>query len=314
MRALASLTFLALLLCAVVFAPSGGDGLWVRTLHNFAHGPIFGCVALIALLGPRDALWFATKPAALRYALAFAVAALLGAATELAQVPTGRDASFEDFGHDLLGASVFLLLFAACDRSVHVRVSTKRFVFLLGLIALAALVWPLVSTGVAYARRVNGFPVLADFSHSIGAGFISARLTQIEVVPLPTDGTGASEQKALRIRFLPGRWPGIEFTEPPPDWRGFDTLVFDVLNSEPEELAFVVRIDDEMHNGRFADRYNHEFHVPAGTRTLVKIPLSEIESAPRTRRFDLAEVHRIVVFRSATSTAETMYLVGVRLE
>jgi hypothetical protein len=313
-RAIAFVLLLGLLLGAVIFAPSGGDGLWIRTLHNFAHGPIFGCVALLGLLGSRDLRWFSSVPAGLRYAIAFAFAAGLGAATELAQVPTGRDASWSDLGQDLLGAGTFLLLFATFDTAARMTRATRAITLVLGLLALALLLSPLISSGIDYARRARGFPVIADFTRGIGIGFISTRFTSIDVLPFADMAPRSDRHRAMRIRFLSGTYPGIEFTEPPPDWRGYNTLVLDVANSEASQLDFVVRIDDEMHNGKSADRYNHTFHVPARSRASVKIPLSDVKSAPRTREFDLSRVDRIIIFRSKSSRVETMYLIGMRLE
>jgi hypothetical protein len=312
-RVLASLAFIGLLLAAVVFAPAGDDVLWVRTLHNFAHVPIFGAVALAALYALRSIPALASRAPIQQYALAIAVAAFLGGATELAQIPSGRDASWMDLGNDLLGAAAFLALYAAFDRSAAPRNAAARALrFAAGALVLAYAASPLASAAIAYSHRADGFPAIADFTRGIGEGFISTRFTSIDVEPLPPPWDSAS-QRALRIDFHPGSWPGIEFTEPPPNWQGYRTLQVEVINPTSAELGFTVRIDDRQHNGHEADRFNRRFDVAPATRTTFSIPLQDIESAPRDRLFDLTQVRRIIVFRSKTSSAERMYLVGMRL-
>src|SRR5437868_14176541 len=44
-----AIVLIGILLAAVVFAPVPGGTLGIRTLHDFAHAPIFGCVALLTL-------------------------------------------------------------------------------------------------------------------------------------------------------------------------------------------------------------------------------------------------------------------------
>lgn len=309
-RVLIACAFVGVLLAIVVFAPTNGATLWLRTLHDFAHVPIFAAIALAVLLATRNVPAFAMRPRWHRYALAFGVAVSLGALTELAQVPSGRDASWGDLWSDLLGALAAIALYAAFEFRRFSHRATAVTTCLLALLIASA---PLFRTAMAYSRRAEGFPAIADFTRGIGAQFISRRFTTIGVEPLPiewaSDPTGA-----LRIDFFPGSWPGIDFTEPPPDWRGYRALAVDVINPTDVELVFTIRIDDREHNGRHADRYNRAFNVAPQTRTTFTIPLADIESSPRDRKFDLSQVKRIILFREEESTAARMYLVNMWLE
>ncbi|MET0535715.1 MAG: VanZ family protein, partial [Steroidobacter sp.] len=112
-----ALALIAILLAAVVFAPVPGDTRWIRTLHNSAHAPIFGCVALLALFVIRSR-WQQSNLIS-QYTLALAAVFGLGVITELLQIPAGRDASFEDALHDVIGALAFLGIFAAFDPRVR---------------------------------------------------------------------------------------------------------------------------------------------------------------------------------------------------
>jgi hypothetical protein len=317
LRSILLLLSIAGLLGAVVFAPSmGGGSLWAATLHNLAHGPIFGCVALIALIGLRGRAWFALQGPARQYLIAFAATALLGAATELAQVPTGRDASWFDLGNDVLGAIAFLSIFAAFDqrRAGESKSRRQAFARLLGLAALAVLFFPLAWTGYAYARRASAFPEIANFAEGIDGGFLHSRYSHIEIAPLPEPWAAFPNERALRIEFQPASWPGIEFKETPPDWRGYDALILDVTNPQRTELEFLVRIDDRAHNWRLVDRYNRRLRIAPATRTTFRIPLSDIETAPRDRTFDLRNVARMLVFQSKNTAPEVMYLSRVWLQ
>lgn len=310
-RLLAPLCCIALLVGAVVFAPMGGHTLWLRTLHNFAHVPIFGGIAIAGLLMARAWSDAAVRGRWFGYCVGFALAALLGAATEAAQSVTGRDASWLDLGNDVLGAAAFLALFAAWDKGA--RTAVRVGAFAIGVVALAVAAMPLVTMGRAYAQRARVFPVVAEFEQALGTAFISTRFAAIAVEPLPASWS-AELQRALRIDFYEDRWPGIEFTEPPADWRGYRALHVDVANPSAVPLAFTVRIDDFAHNGREADRFNRMFTLEPYARSTFVIPLEDIENAPRERRFDLARVRRIIVFRSQPSQAPTLYLVRMALE
>lgn len=316
-RSIACLLLLAALLGAVVFAPSFGDNsLWAATLHNLAHGPVFGCVALISLIGLRGFSWFETQKRTHQYVIAFAIAVVLGAASELAQVATGRDASWFDVGNDVLGAIAFLSIFAAFDTvSGGVQTRGRRgLTFFFGAVALLVLASPLAWTAYAYASRAKAFPQIANFSEGIGFGFLHARLSVIDITPVPEEWARFSEERALRIHFLPGPWPGIEFRETPPNWRGYRALLLDVTNPRDSTLTFIVRIDDRRHDGRYADRFNRRFEVPGATRSTIRIPLSDIESAPRDRKFDLANVARLLLFQPKGTEPGVMYVSRVWLE
>ena len=307
---------LAVLLGAVVFSPQGGpnDTLWMGTLHNFAHGPIFGCVALILLYGLRSHARFVSQSFVRQYLIVFALTAVLGLATEIVQRFTGRDSSVEDLITDMLGAASFLLLFAAFDPGRKVRVRNSASFVVPGLIALGVLCWPLVLTARAYIDRARAFPVIADFTQGVGLRFISARNATIEVLPMPAQWAGADGERALRVSLGGGDWPGVELWEPSPDWTGYRELAIELFNPHAFELDVSMRIDDRHHNDQMGDRYNARIELPPQARTTIRIPLAEIESAPRGRKFDLKRTARLLIFRRAAMQNETFYLVRVRLE
>ena len=110
---------LGILLLIVVFAPVPGDSRFVNTLHNAAHGPIFGCIALLILLGLRALHLPANAIVSRQYAMAFVLAVGAGLATEVAQSLTNRDASWMDLRNDAIGALAFLLMFFPFDARIR---------------------------------------------------------------------------------------------------------------------------------------------------------------------------------------------------
>jgi hypothetical protein len=306
-----TLIAIMLLCAAVVFSPKGGEWLWSRRLHDLAHGPIFGCVAVLVLLSLRAGSPSSRRPIGKQYAIAFITAVALGALTEVAQFASRRDPSWWDVATDALGAAAFLLANAAFDS--RVRAAVRRLVAWTSIGAAVLLLIPMISTAVAYLDRARSFPVIADITRGIGGDFWTTRLVETEIEDLPRTWS-TTRERGMFIEFLPGRWQGLDSREPPVDWSGYATLVVDLINPTGHDLEVVLRIEDRAHDGRYADRYNGELNIPPQTRSVFRIPLADIEAAPRGRKFELSKVNRILLFRRDSSQASSMYLVGMRLE
>lgn len=294
----------ALLVTAVLFSPSWGNWLWLRTLHDFAHGPVFGAIAIVLLMAQRHR---SRGDVRTHYPVAIAASVFLGGATELIQWFTHRDPSWNDFCTDVIGVATFVSCYALFDsRITHLR----RALMPLAAIALSVMLWPVVVTAHAYYERSHAFPLIFDLNRGIGMYFITTRLvhTRIETMPAPW-----SSESALRVDFLPGKWQGIELREPPSDWRECDELLVDLVNPTSETLRVVVRVDDEQHNWKYADRYNGNFDIAPNSRVGLRIPIEEIRTAPKTRELDLSRVARVVVFRRRDSQAPSMYVSRMEL-
>lgn len=304
------------LLAAVVFAPIPGRAVWLSKLHDFAHGPIFGCVALLALAVVRGAGGWLGRGALAQYAFALAVAAALGLATEAAQLLVGRDASWGDFGRDVLGAGSFLAAFAAFDPATRGSGrSLLRGAALASAVAgLGYLATPVLQAAAKYYERSRAFPVIADFSQKVDVYFIARNAALIEHTLLPQGVAAVRGERAARVRFLQGQYPGVEFLEPAPDWRGYSALAVEAVNPTAHALKLVVRVHDAHHTHAFTDRYNRSCTLAAASRGICRFPLADVERAPRGRRMDLQRIAGLVVFRADESAAREMYLVRLWLE
>lgn len=305
---------MAILVIAVIFSPAPGHTRWIKTLHNSAHGPIFGCIALLILHVIRAHPRWRSLPSLSQYLISLLISTLLGAATEIAQGFTGRDASFSDTLHDVLGAAAFLALSSAFDQWLQTRARGARVAALtFAATLLTFLAAPVVRSAAEYRQRDELFPVLADFSRDFDRYFIGQRFAAIGHAPLPS-WAAESNDSALRVTFLAGSYPGIDIAEPLPDWSAYSTLAFDITNPTSLDLGLVLRVDDARHNQQHADRFNKTYRLAPHTRTVLRVSLSEIESGAVERTLDMHNIASVVLFRDDTSRASEMYFSRAWLE
>lgn len=295
---------MAILLAAVVFAPVPGDTRWIRTLHNSAHAPIFGCVCLLVLFVIRAQPRFASLSLAGQYALAVAAALLLGILTELLQIPVGRDASIEDALHDVIGAVALLGLFAVFDRRVrassHPR-TLRSIAAVVGVVALAVAIAPVTRAAIKYRQRDDRFPVLADFTERYDRYFILQYSSEFSPATMPAPWANKAGEEAMHVSLLDGSYPGLNFIELQPDWSAYSTLAVDLTNPTSLNLRFELRVHDATHNNQPADRFGRRFDLAPGTRQVIRIPLQDIAAGPQTRALDLHNIAGMFIFRTGDS-------------
>lgn len=304
---------ICLLFVVVIFAPMSGQTRAIDTLHDFAHAPIFGCVALLLLQALRAGQQSGSSGIIRQYVTALVVAVLLGALSELAQIPAGRDASWLDLRSDLLGAAGFLGVFAVIDP----RLQRSRLRFFAGLAGIALLLLhslSLLQASGAYVHRARIFPELATFGADRDLYFMSPQWADIAPANIPLPWASRAGEQAVHVRFYEGSWPGFHLAELSPDWTGCQRLVLDLINPTDQPLALEVRVNDIHHNNDYEDRFNRTFVVSPQSRSVVTIAIRDIEAAPRARPMDMRHIADMILFRSAGSTAGEMYVAALRLE
>jgi VanZ family protein len=295
-----ALLAMGILLWAVVFAPVPGDTRWIRTVHNSAHAPIFGGIALLSLILIRARPRLAALGPAKQYGLALAVAVLLGILTELVQILTGRDASFQDALHDTIGAVAVLGIFAVFDARLRssARAPTVRWVAaIVGVLALAIAATPVTRAAIKYQQRDHRFPVLADFTERFDRYFILQQWAELSPSQMPARWASRTGEQAMHVRLLEGPYPGLHFIEMPPDWSAYQTLALDLTNPTSLDLRVVVRVHDAAHNNELNDRFNRVFDLPPATRQVIRIPLRDVAASPQGRELDLRQVAGMIVFQ-----------------
>lgn len=309
-----ALALIGILLVTVIWAPVPGHRRWIGALHNAAHAPIFGCIAVLMWTAIRAHARLALLSPVRQYLLALISTALLGIVTELAQIPTGRDASVSDALNDMLGALAFLLVFCAFDPRLRSARPVRAIAIVAAALLFAIPAAPVVRAAAKYQQRDHRFPVLAEFSHGYDRFFIMQQSSVFKPKRLPEAWASSADESAMHVRFLAGPYPGMDFIEPSPDWSGYSTLAFDVTNPTSKRLELLLRVHDAAHINQLADRFNKLVSVAPSTRVVLRIPLSEIRSGPQTRELDLRHVAGIILFRTDASQAGEMYLSKVWLE
>jgi hypothetical protein len=290
----------ALALCAVIAAIVFGapdPNARLRSalaIHDFGHVLAFGLVTVLVAF----ALSSRSRPTFLgrtgMACLAAIAAVALGGAVELAQVASGSNGDPWDVVRDSGGAFSVALLLTARDpaMSAPARVALAC----AAVFALAAFAYPIWVTLVDEARGREQFPVLATFeTEGELSRFQFGEGTKPRVVTTLDDE--ARLVSAIQLQLPPGKYPGFALSYFPRDWRGMRALSLMIVNPEPTPIEMTVRIDDAEYDYRLdlADRYNRAFSLPPGPNR-IEIPLSDVATAPRGRRFDLGRVRLLLVY------------------
>jgi len=293
---------ITLVLLGTVWTPVTGQGRWTDVVLTTGHGVTFALTAALAALvvagSERTRRW----PVWLHYGTVLSLTGLLGLGSEVLQIWLPRDANPEDLRTDLLGAWAGLAAFAVFDS--RLRTVGRIGIPLSGLIPFFVLAVPLVTCIHAYARRQAAFPILADYRLSFDDYFLQAQGTSRAHDLMPQTWAGFTGEQAMRISFGKTAWPGLHFAEPIPDWRGYETLAIDVTNPNPAALPLNIRIDDRAHNNQYSDRFNTIIDLAPGERSIVRLPISDISRAPRSRNLDIDEVSGLILFVSGNSEPE----------
>ncbi len=272
-----SLTAAILLLAALhLFRPETSK-LWLETLFDWLHVPVFALVAigLFHALGH----W---RPNVNKAILAFFACVVLAVLSEAAQIPTRRDASWEDIISNIIGAAIGLLAIPTSSRRLRLKIVSRTVAVM--LFAVSCL--PLFHVASTYAERDRVFPVIYN-------GF------------WPTHEA-----------FMSQRGMAIHFRNVYPDWRDYEELAIDIEVRSMEPFQLTVRVHDEDHlrgSQPHSDRYNRYFVLDPG-RTVIGIPLGEIAQGPADRQLDLASIDGLVLFSDQDPRDHTVRLHRIWLD
>jgi len=278
-------------------------------LFDAGHAVLFGVVMLLVSGLP----WVRSGGKALLITL------LLAAASEILQLadPT-RDASIGDFLRDGAGAVAFLLLRASSGPPADRRVPGSTVV--VGSLALRLAASGLLLSVAApfllvcgiYIERNRAFPTLFRLDGSWWESRLisTGNATLVTSVTSPVD---AHDGVAALLLLRPGVSPGVVFDEPFPDWSAFHRLAFTVLSVADAPITLTIRVHDEWHDQRFADRFNRRIAIAPGENR-VSIPLNEIRQAPVGREMDLHRVRSIMLFVYRLDRPARVYLGPLVLE
>ena len=321
-QTVAAATGLAALLSLpfVIHLPS--DKAWLRVCLDGSHGPIFAAVAVII------ATWLqsgaARRGSAAWPAWTVSVQALLatvaiGIAVEFLEGLQNRPPSLFDVMTDTAGAAAGLALWLLWTRPRRKGNSTRdrhvQWTLVAVLLAAVTFVaWRPMQAAAAYAQRMAQFPVLAQFERTRDLYFVTPDGTATGLAELPAPWSQRAGERALRLTFDAAHPAAVQLVEPSPDWRGYSVVAADLTNPGDTEIRLVFRILDATHDWTHADRFNLPFVVPARSRITVRAALGAVESAPASRRMDMARVANVMLFGRDNPGAGELYVSRLWLE
>jgi hypothetical protein len=280
----------AVVLVLHVLPIGGGDRVWGELL-DVAH--VLG-FAVLAFAAARFCLSSRTRLNVPQSVLAAGVFSILVAVlSELAQIPTGRDANLGDLFRDSAGIVAGVSAATAVLVPARWRIGPAA-------VALAALATGLGEPSAPLLARVAAqarFPVLMDFDSALDTPLIQRMSAKVELVPAPPGWPKPGKVARIEPR---GNWryEGISFFGLPGDWSGYGEVEFLLAAEDDVRLNLTVRVHDRDHDNQYADRFNRTFDV-GREPVRVSIPLAEIRDAPSTRKLDLRNIQDFTVFATA---------------
>jgi VanZ family protein len=271
----------ALALIFILVEPPDRTLLW-DTIFDLGHSLLFGLVMWLTIRVAASLLNQPVRDARV-LAVAFAVTVIGAAASELFQLlQPSRNASLADFARDIAGAIAAVLL----DRARHEAAPGARVLMrVLATVLIAGILAQLILVIDVYRQRAAAFPTLGRFD---GSRWERALLsTRNATVSLTPTGSVAS--------LLPGSTAGVSIDEPIPDWRSYRTLVINLRSRAPGSLPLTVRVYDRQYRGGDHNAFQ-QIVALTGSPQRIEIPLTAIESGPRSRKLDLQHVRGVSLF------------------
>lgn len=292
---------IAILLSTVFVPQPGHPGIWLRSLFEWLHVPVFGLISL-AVLSMTPTLWRTGQ----RFGLALLGSLALGVLTEAAQIPMQRDASWEDLIADAAGAAGFLLLAYAIGRKPIVGVVSAIF-------ATATLLWsasPLIAVTQALVHRNSQFPIIFNGDIDSEQTFVSGRNIQMKTRRPVTDDGLYTEVQVLRDKGM-----RIEIRDLVPDWSSYSDLNLRIELVGDLDLTLTVRIHDTLHrrgDQPHNDRFNQRLTLSPGMNSLT-IPLRNVRSAPKGRSMDMTKIEALILYSEKSDAARSLNLFEINL-
>ncbi|MCE9548086.1 MAG: VanZ family protein [Planctomycetia bacterium] len=280
---------------------------------NLCHAPTFALVAAVCYLTLRSRTKMKQSTAAI---VVWGAMVFFGGASEVAQGYTGRDASLQDAVDDAAGVT------AGVAAALALEATTARRRWLAASIALVALVLPeiepLNELWDCYRAR-HDFPRLASFESFEELSRWSVQHGRItRVADHATDGRWAMRVDLEGFQQNGGdgknvEYPGVALEELPPNWTGYNELVFDIdVPPSVRPLELNVKVDDRGQYHDWNDRFERVLKLPAGHNE-IRIPLEQLVTSGG-RRLDLDRISYLQFYLDKPAGHRTFYLDNVRLE
>lgn len=294
------LIIICLLIGFVLFC-NPNTGSWsLKELMDFGHVFLFGLIAFLVfkvidrgqgLSGNRITAWMITM--------------VLGLFVEVVQLGM-KDRFFElkDLINDAIGAIAFLAIF-----SVYSKPSRALIMRILSVVLIlsAGIPFYIVLLDEAYAR--HKFPLINSFEKPFEISLWQRDNAEIiRSQKFPAEGSCSA-----LVRFLPGEYSTICKEDFVHDWKSYRSFSADIYLPGDSDLRITLRINDELHDNEFSDRFNKKIILKPGLNH-ISINLEDIRKSPVSRHMDMGDLTRICIFTTGLSKPVTVYLDNIRLE
>ncbi len=284
-------------------SPDTGGSRIMGEVMNCGHFALFGVMAV--------SLYFFFELGRQRglknHALAWGITVLLGLGTECIQLfQPGRFFELRDLANDALGALVFLAFVSSFRMAGGHRRTALRIVLALACLGATTPIWLAVAD---WRGMVRAFPLIGSFEDKTELGRWGTKDATLAL----SHRHATSGRRSAEVRLLPGVYPGVNSDYFYGDWRGYQSLAFDVYLPDSNPLRLSMRIDDRHHNQEHTDRYNHTFTLAPGLNR-IRVPLADVAAAPATRPMDMSAITVICLFAYRLETPRTIYLDNIRLQ
>ncbi|WP_039911809.1 VanZ family protein [Cellvibrio mixtus] len=294
---------LAVLLASPLFFVGGPD--WVspdiaRELWNFGHIVFFTTLTLLIHQFISLAQWH-------RWLLLTGLVLVVGIAIELIQGAIGRHKSWQDVFYNLTGVWVGLFWFLKPSPWVW----SGRFI---ALVALSPAVIKVLVAAYSYGLMHQQMPVVNNFDSSADMQQVHFNSTQVQIAQ--SENYAVNGKFSLAVTLNPGRYSGLRLTIPARNWVSYRQLKMSFFNPDPELLIVSLRISDLQHDrgdNLYNDRFNKLLTLKQGWNEVL-IPVSEIQSAPKAREMNLAEVSSMGLFTSNLAHSRKFFWDYIYLE
>ncbi len=228
---------------------------------------------------------------------------IMGTSIELIQYRFHRTPSVDDVVRDIIG-TLATLAFLVPQRDALSKNILRIFQIFTALLVIGAL---LPFAGAVTDEYIAGkiFPVLSNFENPLEMSRWECKTGCSIVKGVALDGGGS-----LKVPLETTLYSGISLKYFPHDWRGYSFLSFNIFNESDEPLKIACRIHDKEHEASgyaYNDRYTVKVTLNPGWNS-IRIPLSDVASAPRERKMDMAEIRSVGVFVTRLKKEMNIYI------
>lgn len=300
------LLLLALALVCPLFFVGGPDAyssVLFNNLWNYGHIIFFaGALLFVVQIRPVPFGW--------QWLWILLAISTLGVVIEFAQKFVGRDASWSDVAHNILGAFI-----ALCWGQ---RATPHRLLLIvlraLSIIFMVPMLW--LSAQLVYMdwQMRKQFPLINSFETS----YELRQLVNIgeHVSTRQSYDYSSRGEFSLAVKLTTDLYSGIKWVGLSGDWGGYSFFATDIYNPGADSVQVVLKIADLQHDrgsNSLDDRFNRRISLNPGWNNL-RIAMDEIRNAPAGRQMRIDEVSCLEIFAVNLAKPQVVYIDNLRLE